>query len=57
MKPPAAPKAKPGRPAEMKGGQKVTMYLDAAAIRRARVIGEGNLSAGVREALLAFRDA
>ena len=40
-----------GRPAEMKGGGRHNVYLDAASITRAVKLGKGNLSEGIRIAL------
>lgn len=40
-----------GRPSEMKDGKRVNVYLDAESERRARELGRGNMSAGIREAL------
>lgn len=42
-----------GRPAEMEGGKRVNLYLDAASLERAAKLGEGNVSEGVRRALAA----
>lgn len=55
----AAPKhggARPGagRPAGIESARRVNVMLDAATIERARAIGAGNLSAGIR---LAVREA
>lgn len=43
--------ARPGRPEEMTGGQKVNTYLDAASIAIASRLGKGNVSEGIRKAL------
>lgn len=41
----------PGRPAEMKGGKRVNVYLDDASLARAAKLGDGNVSEGIRRAL------
>ena len=47
-----------GRKAEVSGLRKVLVSLDPASIAEARRLGDGNVSAGVREALrLATGDA
>jgi len=48
----AKPLRRPGRPLSMAKGRKVALYLDAESLRRAAVMGNGNLSLGVRRALL-----
>jgi hypothetical protein len=40
-----------GRPTEMKGGARRNVYLDAVSIARARKLGKGNISEGIRIAL------
>jgi hypothetical protein len=40
-----------GRPAELEGGKRVQVYLDAESLARAARIGNGNVSAGIRKAL------
>lgn len=40
-----------GRPAEMDGGRRVNVYLDAASIEAASALGGGNVSEGIRVAL------
>ena len=40
-----------GRPAEMDGGKRVNVYLDAQSIQTATELGDGNISAGIRIAL------
>ena len=45
----AAPKR--GRPPTLTDGKRVTLTLDQATIDRARELGAGNLSLGVRRAL------
>lgn len=40
-----------GRPAEMDGGKRVNVYLDAASLARAAELGGGNVSEGIRLAL------
>ena len=44
-----------GRPSEMTGGKRVNVYLDAASIDAASRIGEGNVSAGIRRAVDAWK--
>jgi len=45
------PDPKQGRPAEIVGGRRVNLWLDAISIERAEMIGNGSVSAGVRKAL------
>jgi hypothetical protein len=40
-----------GRPAELEGGSRRNVYLDAVSIARARKLGKGNISEGIRIAL------
>ena len=40
-----------GRPAELEGGTRRNVYLDAPSIARARKLGKGNISEGIRIAL------
>lgn len=40
-----------GRPAELEGGVRKNVYLDAASIAKARKLGKGNFSLGLRIAL------
>ncbi len=40
-----------GRPAYLKAGGRVSLYLDAETVERARKLGDGNLSAGIRRAI------
>lgn len=40
-----------GRPAQLLGSRRVNIYLDAESVRTAQLIGEGNVSEGVRLAL------
>ncbi|WP_342051286.1 MULTISPECIES: hypothetical protein [unclassified Cupriavidus] len=40
-----------GRPAEMEGGKRVNVYLDAQSLARAARLGDGNVSEGIRRAL------
>jgi hypothetical protein len=40
-----------GRPAELEGGMRKNVYLDAASIAKARKLGKGNFSLGLRIAL------
>jgi hypothetical protein len=42
-----------GRPAELEGGKAVKVYLDAESISNAKLIGDGNVSEGIRKALKA----
>lgn len=42
---------KPGRPIEMLGGKPVNVYLDVARLEKARTLGDGNVSVGIRYAL------
>ena len=44
-----------GRPAEMAGGKRSNIYLDAASREIAERIGNGNISEGVRLALASYR--
>lgn len=41
-----------GRPSELKGGKRVQVYLDAESLSIADEIGNGNVSEGIRKALL-----
>lgn len=40
-----------GRPAELDGGRRVNVYLDASSLQRAAELGDGNVSEGIRRAL------
>ena len=40
-----------GRPTELEGGGRRNVYLDAVSIARARKLGKGNISEGIRIAL------
>ena len=40
-----------GRPTELEGGSRRNVYLDAVSIARARKLGKGNISEGIRIAL------
>lgn len=40
-----------GRPAQMKKGRGVQVYLDAPSVKYAWQLGEGNVSEGIRRAL------
>jgi hypothetical protein len=42
---------KVGRPIELEGGARHNVYLDAVSIARARKLGKGNISEGIRIAL------
>lgn len=44
-----------GRPAEMAGGKRSNIYLDAASREIAERIGNGNISEGIRLALASYR--
>jgi len=44
-----------GRPAEMDGGKRVNVYLDATSLAIAAELGNGNVSEGLRRALLAAK--
>lgn len=50
-----APARSRGRPRMLRTGQKATLYLDAATLARARAIGQGNVSAGIRAAVFAYQ--
>jgi len=47
--------AKPGRPAQLGQGRRLNVYLDANTIGAAQLIGAGNLSEGLRRAVLAYQ--
>lgn len=40
-----------GRPADLQGGRRVNVYLDAESLALAAQIGDGNVSNGIRRAL------
>jgi hypothetical protein len=42
----------PGRPFSMEGGKRVNVYLDADSLIRAEKLGSGNVSEGIRLALV-----
>lgn len=42
---------KPGRPSEMDGGKKVSVYLDGKSIEIAYRVGNKNVSEGIRKSL------
>jgi hypothetical protein len=44
-----------GRPAEMAGGKRSNIYLDATSREIAERIGNGNISEGIRLALASYR--
>lgn len=44
-----------GRPAEMAGGKRSNIYLDAASREAAERIGNGNISEGIRIALANYK--
>lgn len=52
---PRKPAPRRGQPPKMSGGRRVNAYLGTETLARAREIGEGNLSEGLRKAVLAFR--
>lgn len=41
-----------GAPRQLDGGKRVNVYLDAASLARAAELGDGNVSEGIRIALL-----
>lgn len=45
------PTGQRGRPAQMDGGRRVQVYLDAESLAAAERIGHGNVSEGIRAAL------
>lgn len=51
-----APKNKGGRPAYLKKGKRVNVYLDEESIAKAKKLGKGNLSEGVRKAIKESKD-
>lgn len=50
-KPESADPARQGRPPLLRDGQRVNVYLDAKSIARAKALGQGNVSEGIRKAL------
>jgi hypothetical protein len=46
-----AKKPTPKNALKLKDGRKVTFYLDAQSVEKARSIGYGNVSEGIRRAL------
>lgn len=50
---PETTKRRPGRPTTI-DAKRVCVTLDARSVERARAIGEGNVSKGIREALKAY---
>ena len=42
-----------GRPPTVRSGRRVNVFLDERTIERARLLGEGSISAGIRRALSA----
>ena len=46
-----------GRPAEMEGGKRVQVYLDAESLSIAADLGNGNVSEGIRKALKVARQS
>lgn len=51
------PKKPQGRPPIMAGGKPVRVYLDQPTLQRARLLGNGNVSAGIRIAVQSWRPA
>lgn len=51
------PPGQVGRPAEMTGGKRVNVYLDAESLEAAAKLGDGNVSEGIRVALAKSRPA
>ena len=47
----SAKKRKPGRPAKMRDGRRINLYLPQAVIDRLEKLGEGNVSLGVQRAV------
>lgn len=45
------PRGRPRSLAGGAGGHRVTLYLDDASLEAARMLGQGNLSQGIRQAL------
>ncbi len=45
------PRRAAGRPAELRGGKRVNVYLDRESLDAAAQLGAGNVSAGIRRAL------
>jgi hypothetical protein len=45
-----------GRPQELAEGKRVNVYLDAETLSRAKEIGHGNLSEGLRKAIKNYED-
>ena len=45
-----------GRPAELEGGKRVQVYLDAESLAIAAKLGNGNVSEGIRKALKHFAE-
>lgn len=46
----------PGRPAEMRDGKRVNIYIDAECVEIASRLGHGNISLGIRTALKNHRN-
>lgn len=40
-----------GRPNELEKGKRVNVYLDAESVNKAKALGDGNVSEGIRKAL------
>jgi len=40
-----------GAPAKMEGGRRMNVYLDKVSILKAKTLGDGNVSEGIRKAL------
>ena len=45
-----------GRPTEIKDGKRVNVYLDSKSLDIAAKLGDGNVSEGIRKALLLQKD-
>lgn len=46
------PEKTAGRPQIIKDGKQTSVYLDAASLDVAKKLGDGNVSAGIRKAIL-----
>jgi post-segregation antitoxin (ccd killing protein) len=54
-KPPIPEPPKRGAPVRLNDGKRLNVYLDAESIERARKLGDGNVSEGIRVALASVR--
>lgn len=43
-----------GRPPKLQGGKRINVYLDSGSLDIADALGDGNISEGIRRALLTF---